>query len=95
MALKPYERGFIMDPNLEDKMGDLFEDVITDGGLLAVRNILDILVDSTGLVGEMAKDDGTEAGDERMINWGRSLMKAANRIKQLSKTVIPIGSRYV
>jgi len=94
MALKPYERAFKMDPNLEDKLSDMFEDIVEDGGLLAVSGILIILADSTGIVGEMAKDEG-ETGDKRMINWGSSLMKAANRIEQLSKTVIPIGSRYV
>jgi len=86
-TVQPYERGFVLDPKKGDELQDFFEDLVGDGGLLAVRDILAILAEATMFTAEIAVDEMLEEGreDPRLRSWARSLEEVAGKILGFSR----------
>lgn len=83
--LKPYERAFRMSDELNYELLSLFNEVIEDGGLLAFRDILEILIEATINVAEEAIG---KSDDPKVVEWGESLLETANDLdKFLDKLV--------
>ena len=81
------KKDFQISLGLENKLSEIFEDIIIEGGLIAVGDVLQVLQFSIRKVGDSAIKDGNKIKNKELIYWGRSLRKTAHKLEKISQSI--------